>query len=400
MIRWIVFIVALAAAAGFSGWLAQNPGVVTLAWRDYRADTSVAVLVAVIVLLIIVSALLYRLWGSVIRAPGSILKARSERRQLRGYEALTRGLVAIAAGDPEVARRQARRAEALLNDRPLTMLLSAQAAQLAGDEQAAERFFAAMRERSDTEFLGVRGLMTQAIKRQDWPEALTLARRAYRLNPRSEWVVSNLLELEKRSGRWVDAEATLTQAAKMKLVPEDRVPRQRAELQYQQSISSTGAEAIRWAKMAFRSDPGFVPGAVRLAKLLNAEGKGRRAAAVIERAWEYNPSPELADVYWEAKRCDDALKKVQEAQRLAKRNPDHLESRIIVAIASLEARLWGEARSQLEPVAGDNAPPRVCRLMAEVEEAEHGDLARARSWLLRASADEHGPIMSSPVPQV
>ena len=38
--------------------------------------------------------------------------------------------------------------------------------------------------------------------------------------------------------------------------------------------------------------------------------------------------------------------------------------------------------------------------MAELEEAEHGDLARARTWLMRASGDEHAPQMSSPVPQL
>jgi uncharacterized membrane-anchored protein len=38
--------------------------------------------------------------------------------------------------------------------------------------------------------------------------------------------------------------------------------------------------------------------------------------------------------------------------------------------------------------------------MAELEEAEHGDLSRARMWLMRATADEHGPSMSSPVPQL
>ena len=38
--------------------------------------------------------------------------------------------------------------------------------------------------------------------------------------------------------------------------------------------------------------------------------------------------------------------------------------------------------------------------MAELEEAEHGDLSRARTWLMRATADEHGPNMFSPVPQM
>ena len=63
------------------------------------------------------------------------------------------------------AQRQAKKADVLLNEPPLTMLLSAQAAQLDGDEQAAEGYFRAMLEREETRFLGLRGLITQAIKR-------------------------------------------------------------------------------------------------------------------------------------------------------------------------------------------------------------------------------------------
>ena len=126
----------------------------------------------------------------------------------------------------------------------------------------------------------------------------------------------------------------------------------------------------------------------------------RRDLTRSVNAWERTPDPELADAYWAARQADDALKKVQAAQRLARRNPDHIESRIAIATAALEARLWGEARTNLESVAGPDAPPRVCLLMAELEEAEHGDLARARTWLMRAAADEHAPGMSSPVPQM
>jgi uncharacterized membrane-anchored protein len=34
---------------------------------------------------------------------------------------------------------------------------------------------------------------------------------------------------------------------------------------------------------------------------------------------------------------------------------------------------------------GDATPPRLCRLMAEIEEAQNGDLAASRVWLERAA---------------
>ncbi|MFO1156876.1 MAG: heme biosynthesis HemY N-terminal domain-containing protein [Rhodospirillales bacterium] len=400
MLRWIILAVVLGVVAWLAATLAQVPGTVALNWNDWRIETSLGVFAATLLVLMGIAALLYRGWSIVRNAPGMLNRGRRERRQRLGYEALSRGLVAVAAGDAENARRQARRAESLLDGRSLTMLLSAQAAQLQGDDQAAQRFFKAMRERSDTEFLGLRGLLAQAIKRQDWEEALQLAERAYRLNPKSEWVVNTLYDLQRRAGRWADAEATLKQRTALQLLPQGDAPRERADILLQQSAAGSGDEALALAKKAFQADPGYPAAPARYARLLIADGRHGRAADVIERAWRIQPDPELADLYWDARQSVDALAKVKAAQRLATFNPDHPESRIAIAVAALEARLWGEARTNLESIAGENASPRVCRLMAELEEAEHGDLSRARVWLMRATADDHGPSMSSPVPQM
>lgn len=397
MLRWLLFLAILAAAAGIAGSFASAPGEVTLAWGDYRIASSAAIFVVALVLAMAAAAIAYRLLLAIGRAPGSLFGGRSERRQRRGYEALSRGLVAVAAGDGDTAARQARRAERLLDERPLTMLLSAQSAQMRGDEQAAARFFQTMRDRPDTEFLGLRGLLTQAMRRHDWQEALKLAERAYQLNPKSEWVVSTLYDLHKQAGHWGEAEALLDRSTAAKLLAPSAAARERAELLYKKSIEAGGGEALRWAERACKADPAYTPAVARLARLLVAEGRLKKATEAIERAWAIAPDPELADVYWAATESDDALKKVRAAQRLARVNPDAAESRITVAVAALEARLWGEARSQLESIAGEDAPPRTCRLMATLEEAEHGDLSRARMWLMRAAKNGDEPVTGEAV---
>jgi HemY protein len=304
-------------------------------------------------------------------------------------------MVAVAAGDAEDAGRQVKRAEGLLEDPPLTLLLSAQAAQLAGDEQAADKFFKAMLERPETEFLGLRGLLTQGIKRHDWEEALALARRAYRLRPKSDWVATNLLNLQVRAGQWLDAEITLGEAVRHTLVPLAQGRRPRAALLHEQSQESEtggdGAKALKLARRAHDQDPAFVPAAVRLARLLVADGKGSKAAQVIEKTWRHEPHPELFEVYRTARPADDSLALARGVQRLAAGNPGHRESHIALAEAALEARLWGEARSHLSTAAGDDPTARVCRLMARLEEDEHGDAACAREWLVRASMADPDP---------
>jgi HemY protein len=327
--------------------------------------------------------------------PGRVVDGRRDARRRRGYLALTRGMVAVAAGDADEARKQVRRADGLLEDPPLTLLLSAQTAQLSGDSKAAEKFFKAMMDRPETEFLGVRGRLTQALKADDDKAALALAERAAQLRPKSEWVARNLLDLQVRNGVWSDAKATLDRAVKNRLVAEDEAGHRRVVLDFQLSEAARAdgdtARATKLLRGAFDRDPGFVPAALRLARSHIENGRGGKAAGFIETAWSHAPHPDLAQAYFDARGANDGLERVKTAERLARSNPDHRESHLTVAEAALEARLWGEARKHLAAAAGDAPSARVCRLMAELEESEHGDTAAAREWLVRASMADPDP---------
>ena len=56
------------------------------------------------------------------------------------------------------------------------------------------------------------------------------------------------------------------------------------------------------------------------------------------------------------------------------------------------AKLWGEARNHLSKALAQRPSDRVYRLLAELAEAEHGDIAAARDWLAKAANAEPDPI--------
>ncbi len=391
MIRALEFFVVL----GFDVWgvmlLTDHPGWVSLEWSGYRIDTSFAFLLGVVVMISVAAALLYRFWLFLCRSPGKMKTAWNTKRRQKGYQALTRGMVAVAAGDATEAQRQVRRADVLLDEPPLTMLVSAQAAQMKGDEAAASAFFTAMTKRPETEFLGVRGLLNQAIKRGDRTEALSLARRAHRLQPKSTWVASNMFDLQIRTGQWLDARVTCEDLARRKLIDKDETKRRKAVLSYQLSRQAgeagDGGTALGHLRDANKLAPEFIPAVAGLAGRWVDGGKSSKAARLIEDTWAANPHPALLEPYWKARAAVDALERVRVTEKLAKLNPDHIESLIARARALLDARIWGEARQYLEKTMDEGAGPpgRVCRMMAVLEESENGDSGHAREWLVRAS---------------
>jgi HemY protein len=394
--RPVPALVAVALLIAVAVFVADRPGAVSVVWQGWRIETSVAVTVLALIVLMLVAGLLWGVLRRLLGGPRAFSRRRREKRRRAGYRALTQGMVAVAAGDPDEAQRQARKADVLLADPPLTLLLSAQAAQLNGDEGAARKYFTAMLNRPETEFLGLRGLLTQALREGDRGTALRLAERARALRPRTQWVLASLFDLQARERRWDAAQETMVEIIKRKAMPAERARRHNAALFHERSREADAdkrpQDALQYAARAVSLAPDFTPAVRRHAELLQREGKTRQAAKAIEAGWRRLPHPALVEAWEELEPDATALQRMKRMERLAALNPGHVESRIALAAAALGAQLWGEARRQLEPIAGDSAAtPRVCRLMAALEEAEHGDHARARQWLERAAAAPPDP---------
>ncbi|MGH7085466.1 MAG: heme biosynthesis HemY N-terminal domain-containing protein, partial [Acetobacteraceae bacterium] len=231
----LLIIAGLIAAAVF---LADHPGRVEIVWRGWEIETSLGILVAAAIAAALAIAVLLRFLILVVRSPRALLRRRRERRREAGYRALTQGMVAVAAGEPQEAQRQARKADLLLADPPLTLLLSAQAAQLEGDEDAAKRFFLAMLDRRATEFLGLRGLLNQALRADDLAAARRLAERARESHPNTPWVVETMFDLDARDGRWEAARDTLAAAERRALIPAPRARHHRGVLLYELALAA------------------------------------------------------------------------------------------------------------------------------------------------------------------
>lgn len=392
MTRGLLLLIKVLVLAGAAFWLAEQPGQVTLEWQGWRLDTTVGIFLLGTVIFGLAIAFLVWLFRAVWGAPKAFGRSRSLARREKGYRALTQGLVAVAAGDKYEAARQSRRANALLDDPPLTMLLSAQSAQLAGDDQAASSYFKSMQDQPQAAFLGVRGLMMQAIKAGDQEEALRLAKKANELRPDTPWVLKELIDLQVAGGDIDGAVAILDRAIKVKAVATEQGQKRKAALLMEKSRQAreehNTEHALRLAAQAQKLNPASVEAVTVQARLLIQQDKKRKAERLIEDAWKRIPCAALANAYRDAGTDPDPLHQVKRFEALLDLNPDHPESHIALARACLNAKLWGEARSHLTKLDEKDVTARVCRMMAELEEAEHGDLDAARHWLERASQDE------------
>ena len=209
---------------------------------------------------------------TILRSPDLIAMFLSHRRGVRGYLAISRGLIAVGAGDARArASAPPNEAERIAPGEPLALLLNAQCAQLSGDRAAAEHAFRAMAERDDTKLLGLRGLYVEAQRRKDAVAARAYAEEAAKAAPALGWAGQAVLEFRCAAGDWAGALAALDRNSRYGLIDKAEYQRQRAVLLTARALAAEESERDRARSLALdareaRADAG-------------AGGRARRTAA-------------------------------------------------------------------------------------------------------------------------
>ena len=392
MIRILLFLIAVALLAWGFVWVVDRPGevVMTWPWLDQmwpghgRAQIPLVVAGLALVVLVIALMIAFAFVRGLLRSPEQVSLFFRHRRAVKGYLALTRGLIAIGAGDLKLARRSADDAARLSPGDPLTLLLIAQSAQMAGDRAAAERAFRDMAKRDDTKLLGLRGLYIEAQRRNDPHGARSVAEEAAKVAPGLAWAGQAVLDDRCAASDWAGALDALDHM-KSALAKAD-YRRKRAVLltARAQALAELDRDASRAAILeAVKLAPDLVPAAAMAGRRLAESNEWRKARKILENAWTINPHPDIAEAYANLRLGDSARERLGRMQKLASKVEGQREGALAVARAALEAGEFQTARDALAPYV--SAPTRrVATLMAEIEEAEHNDQGRVREWMSRA----------------
>ncbi len=397
MIRIILFLLLIALGAAGAAWIAEQTGDVVLSWGVYRARTTLPVFALVLGIVVVAAMMIWAIVRDLWRTPERMRRSRRERRQARGRNAITQGLLAIGHGDSSAARIHAETARKHAAHDPLALLLHAQSAQLDGDREGAQRAFRAMAEREDTRLLGLRGLFIEAQRADDPVAAVMVAEEALKLSPSSSWASHAVLGFCCAKGDWAGALKILDNNQSAGLIDKAAYRRQRGVLLTARALEleKVDRDLSRESVMeAVKLAPTLVPAAVLASKFESEAHQVRRSMRLVETAWLVQPHPDLADAYAHVKLGDSARQRLVRVETLAAKAPGHIEGALAIARAAIDASEFTKAREALAPFIA--APTqRVALLMAEIERTEHGDSGRARAWTLRAVRALHDPAWTA-----
>ena len=402
-LRVIILILFILVGGAAASWLALQPGVIRVQWLGWELETRTSLAVAALVIAGLVLLLFDRLVVGIFNMPGLFGRWLSRRRAKSGHQALALGLMAVSAGEPAEAKRQAARAQRLLSAPWLTDLLSAQASHLSGDRNAAGRYFKSLTKDGDTAFLGHIGLARLALEDERADVALKEARKALNLKPKSALAARQVMVLEAERENWSAALPALgvVSAADKSGRDADLIARQKAALGYLDALEHLEVEdggdrerkrAVVGLQGALKAWPEFWPAALKLAELHVQAGSARKARQVLEQSFKDMPHGEVAAQIDELLKLNEG-KFVAALIKLIPASGEMCdEARCVVAGAAHSHGLTGEAKRLVEAIderhRDVDAWRLVARLAADGEDpaAERqaldaaGDAPRARRW--------------------
>lgn len=203
------------------------------------------------------------------------------------------------------------------------------------------------------------------------------------------WPFQYAFDLAVQAADWENALEALELGDKRKLIEDKVAKRRRAVLMAAQAAKlereRRPEKAADMALKAFRMAPQFAPAAALASRLLVADGKTERAAAILEEAWENAPHPALAYAYRDLMPGESREARSERMRSLAEKRRDNRESKIVLAELMMERGDWGGAQAALEDAYRENPSSRICILFAQVARGR-GDENGARTWLGQAAA--------------
>ena len=401
MIRIIWNAFLLGVIALFASWLSNNPGTVNVEWIGYSLKTSVAVVIAVVIIFyavfyvclakpILILSQKISLWFGADKRAQKIAKSKIDK-EIDRYTLLGQGLTALAAGDIAQAKKMAGQIrKSFADDATKIIVFEAQLAEAENNTAEAMRLYDELAEDPETHLLGIRGKIRLYRLTGNLAKASELCSELLTMKNPPRWVVSEAFELQIHEKQWAQAIATLEKGLKQELFDKTTAKRLKASVLLEQAaVTVQEDEKEKLIRQAYDTDKTFVRAAVQTTEADIRKGQIRKARHLLQKLWKISPSWTVYEVYLTLTQKEEPIEAVKDVEELISNNPEAKINDLIFADCSLRARLWGQAKTAVSKYLEKYPDSKRALMMAEEIAAYNQDEKTAEEYRIRA---EQAPV--------
>lgn len=404
LLRTILFFVALIAAAVGVDRLARQPGELVLNWYGWQIETTAAVFVVALGLVVLLVFLATKTYVWLDLLPKRLSERLRHQRQEKGLTALSDSMSALSVGDHSKALKAAKNAKKALPHLPLADAMLAQASASAESGSNAVTYYNKLLDNSHTNLAGLKGLLQISIRENESERALTYAEELHQKTPKNLWVLEVLTELYARQSRYEEAARAAITWQKQLSKKDPALKKARfleacntlEAVKENIRLASPGREAemrnkgLQQLHDLLRQTPDFAPAALFVAELESKKSESTGKAAlknarkVLRQTYQKAPAHQLADQWLKLMKDekDDTL--VKQAGRFIGPWDDHVLGLTVKARAQIKARQWSEAHKTLSRALLKGEDRTLFETFAQLEQNQHPNGGGAVRWLERA----------------
>ena len=387
MIRYLFILFQFIFLLIVAGWAINKSQSVSFTFNDLIITTSTSVLI-IGLLIIILLTLFFQRVIFFIKQTALKYKIRKERITYeKGYNSFLLGMVALANKDFVKAVAETKKVTKYFKDESLSLLLKSETLKIEKKYDKLNDVYEAMLKNTHTNLLGLRGLMEQNIRAQDFHHAYIYGEKLFNLNPKIDKLYHTLINIIGKTNNWQKLLQINDQALRHRIISKNVYEENQSIALYEIAKikrHSSENEAMGLMEKALKLRTYFSPFVSYYIQLLIDNNKLSKAKKYLNKAWSNFSHPDLKQ---EIKLLSKTMKipYYELAKFITSSSPNTFDSKILLTESLIENENWQEAKQQLSSLLEHKPDREVCLLMAKIEEGDTNDPQKVNSWISRSN---------------
>jgi len=375
-------------------WAIRNSKSVSFLFNDIIITTSTSILIIGLLIVIIVALLLQRFIFFLKQSSQKYKFYRERSIHQKGHNSFLQGMVAIANKDFKRAILESKNINKYLRDKSLSLLLKSETLKIEKKFNELNDVYEEMLKNPHTNLLGLRGLMEQNLRAQDYHHAFVYGEKLFNLNPRIDKLFETLKNIIGKTNNWHKLLQISEQSLKYQIIDKKTYAESKSIAFYEIAKikhHSVGREAIELMEKALRLREHFSPYVGFYIQLLINDNQLEKARKVLKKAWSVFPHPNLKN---EIKILAKTMKisYFELAKFITSNSSDNSQSKILLTETLIEEQDWINARNQIKSLLEHKPLKEVCLLMAKIEEGDNGNPQKIDAWISRSNVSKLSKI--------
>ena len=390
MIKVLLFIIQIIFIIIVISWIVLSRQTIDFYWNGLIFSSNTGIIFGALVIIVAISLFFQRLYLYLRNSPKRIKTRLKEKNFEKGINAIVKAMAAISNNDQKEVVFQSKKIEQYLKNNSISLIIKAESAKRSKKFIVAEENYNKMLSNEDTKILGLRGLLEQNLKSQDYHHALIYAEQIYNINSKLDWIYKTILEIMIKTKNWQKLIYINNDAQKKKIISQNKKSQYNAIAKYEIALIKEQAsirEALDLLKEANRERPNFPPIAKKLVSLLIQNNEIAKAKKVLATSWYNFPHQILFEEIIKIAEVSN-INIVNYVNKLTSSKSNEYESIIAKTKANIIEKKWDEAKNLLKTILTSRPNKTICVLMSEIELGISGNSQKANSWISRSNLGE------------